>query len=248
MKDFKSELFNRITNKDIFHSKSLAKTVKNILMAADEEFWEVPSSNSGRFHPAEDQGKEGLIRHIIKASYVFEEISRRERFEDYEHDAGMAAVILHDIKKNGNPWGKSTDYRHGIIGAEFIKKFYFSDNTIKKMVMNGVRYHMAPWNTTILPSKLIMARKNPSSKIFSLIELNTELEERTRGLYPSKVEKAVQESDYWASREIMSFYPGITVMPDINKKPNLRMHDTPERWVQEILEFNGMINHYRSLK
>lgn len=144
--DFKKDLYKKT---ELIHSKSLIKTVKTILDNADEGFWSDPCSTSGRFHPAEDQGEAGLIRHLVKASYVVEQEARRLKFEDYEFDAAMAAVVLHDIKKNGEKWGKDTDYRHGIIGAGFISKFCFNDKTIKKMVMNAVRYHMAPWNTTL---------------------------------------------------------------------------------------------------
>jgi len=236
--NFRYELYKRA---ELIQSKSLVKTVKEILDAAAPAFWDAQCSTTGRFHPAEDQGKQGLIRHLVKATYVFEAEARRTRFEDYEFDSGLAATILHDIKKNGELWGKDTDYTHGIIGANFIKKFKFSDNTIKKMVMKGVRYHMAPWNTTLDSSKVRLARKDPKAALFSQEDMNNELEERTRGLFPSKVEKAVQDADYWASRENMSFYPGQCIMPDTNKIESLRKHDSPKEWLRDILEFNGLI-------
>ena len=242
MTKFKFELYNRI---EVIQSRSLKKTLTEILNNTDEGFWIAPCSNSGRFHPAEDQGEEGLIRHLIKATYVFEQEARRLRFEDYEFDAGMFSVVCHDIKKNGKKWGKDTDYRHGIIGAEFIKKFKFGDRTIKKMVMNAVRYHMAPWNTTISNEKMKKARISQESDSFSYKELTAELDERTRGLFPNKIEKAVQDADYWSSREDMSFYPGQTVMPDINKIEEFRKHDSPESWVKETLGFNGLMGYYR---
>ncbi|MBL7100632.1 MAG: HDIG domain-containing protein [Nanoarchaeota archaeon] len=239
---FKLELYERI---GVIQSKSLVKTVTEILNAADEGFWLDPCSVTGKYHPAEDQGNQGLIRHLVKATYVFEQEARRLMFEDYERDAGMAATILHDIKKNGEKWGKDTDYMHGITGANFIKQFKFSDKTIKKMVMNAVRYHMAPWNTSITKEKMKQARENPEANSFSYTELMKELDERTRGLFPSRIEKAVQDSDYWSSRESMSFYPGKTIMPDVNKMENLRKHDSPEEWVQDILGFNCLMSYYR---
>lgn len=243
MFEFKSELYKRI---DSIQSKSLRKTVSNILYAADEKFWTDPCSGSGIYHPAEDQGEAGLVRHLVKATYVFEQEARRQRFEDYEFDAGMSATILHDIKKNGEVWGKETDFTHGIIGANFIKKFYFGDKTVKKMVMSGVRYHMAPWNTTIPNAKRFWGAEHKNANIFTYEELLKELAERNRGLCPSRMEKAVQDADYWASRENMSFYPGKTIMPDTNKAEGHRKHDAPEEWVQEILGFNKLMMHYRN--
>ncbi len=243
MFEFKTELYKRI---DVIQSKSLRKTVRNILYSVDEKFWTDPCSGSGMFHPAEDQGIAGLVRHLVKATYVFEYEAKRQRFEDYEFDAGMAATILHDIKKNGKTWGAETDFTHGIIGYDFIKKFYFSDKTIKKMVMNAVRYHMAPWNTTIPNAKRFLGMEHKEANIFTYKELIQELEERTRGLFPSRIEKAVQDADYWASRENMSFYPGKTIMPDVNKAEGHRKHDVPEEWVQEILGFNKLMIHYKN--
>jgi len=237
MLDLKFELYDRL---ETVQSKSLVKTVREILRNVDEKFWTDHCSNRDK-HPPEDQGEGGLLRHTIKCTYIFEEISRRERFEDYEFDAGMSATILHDIKKNGKKWGKTTDYKHGIIGAEFIKKFYFADKTIKKLVMNSVRYHMAPWNTTFSKPRIKHARKNPDKYIFSYNELMSELEERTRGLFPNKIEKAVQESDYWGSRKNVSFYPGVTVMPDNKREKKCNTHDSPEEWVKEILGFNKLL-------
>ncbi len=243
MIEFKFDLYKRV---ETIQSKSLVKTVKDILQSVDEKFWTDPCSGSGFFHPAEDQGEAGLVRHLVKATYVFEYEAKRQKFEDYEFDAGMAATILHDIKKNSEPWGKETEFTHGILGADSIKKFYFSDRTIKKLVMSAVRYHMAPWNTTVPNEKIFNAKKNPEQELFTYKELVRESEEKIRGMSPSRIEKAVQDADYWASREQMSFYPGKSVMPDTNKAKDVRRHDSPEEWVQEILGFNKLMMHYRS--
>ncbi|MBM3199916.1 HD domain-containing protein [Candidatus Woesearchaeota archaeon] len=243
MFEFKTDLYKKV---DKIQSKSLRKTVREILSQADEKFWTDPCSGTGKHHPAEDQGEAGLVRHLVKATQVFEYEAYRQNFEDYEFDAGMAATILHDIKKNGILWGENTDYSHGVLGYFFIKKFYFSDKTVKKMVMNAVRYHMAPWNTTISNDKIFEGIKKPEELLFSYKELNLERKERTRGMMPSRIEKAVQDADYWASRENMSFYPEKSIMPDTNKAKGIRKHDAPEEWVQEILGFNKLMMFYRN--
>ncbi|MBU4501364.1 MAG: hypothetical protein KKA79_02135 [Nanoarchaeota archaeon] len=238
--DHKLELYDRL---DTINSKSLAKTVNTILGEVDHEFWKDHCSNRAN-HPPEDEGEGGLIRHVIKCTYIFEQEARRQRFESFEFDAGMAAIILHDIKKNGEEWGKSTEYTHGIIGYNFIKKFYFADRTIKKLVMNGVRYHMAPWNTTILKMKLELVKNNPDMPLFTYKEFMGELEERTRGMMPNRIEKAVQDADFWGSRKDISFYPGVSIMPDTERNKEYRKHDTPEEWLKEILGFNEKMYLY----
>jgi len=41
--------------------------------------------------------------------------------------------------------------------------------------------------------------------------MNLNLSELTRAMYPSRVEKAIQEADYWSSRQSMSYFPGVAV-------------------------------------
>jgi putative nucleotidyltransferase with HDIG domain len=127
--------------------KSIVNFVSNAFNSASPKFWVSPCSSSGRFHPPEDNGEGGLIRHLIKASYVTEQFARRAMFSEYELDIARAATILHDICKDGNPWGELTDYRHGIIGAEFLNNFNLEDDFAKTIIKDAVRYHMSPWNT-----------------------------------------------------------------------------------------------------
>jgi hypothetical protein len=215
MNEYKRQLIDAV---DAMKDISVFQFVRTVLDVADEEFWLAPSSSSGKYHPPEDQGESGLVRHTVKAIAVFKEEARRRVFEDYEFDAGLAAVILHDIKKNGQVWEKQTDYRHGIIGAKFLEKFMLADTLMKKMIMDAVRYHMSPWNTTI--SRRRFEEVAGQYRGFTKQELEAECAEKIRGQNPNRIEKAVQDADYWASRNDMSFFPGVNV--------NLRdRHDAP---------------------
>lgn len=201
---------NKIKSDDIREFTILA------FSTADPKFWDSPCSSSGKFHPPEDNGQGGLVRHLIKASYVAEQFGRRAQFSDYEMDMARSATLLHDICKDGNPWGNATDYRHGMIGAEFLGTFELSDKTAKQIIMDGVRYHMSPWNTTFSPEKYFLLNgkggKAESGVIITPEDIRAELIEVKRGLMPhSAIETCVQQADYWSSREGMSFYPGINV-------------------------------------
>jgi putative nucleotidyltransferase with HDIG domain len=207
---------NKIQDKDILNFTIYAAN------NAAPEFYQVPCSSSGRFHPVEDNGKQGLLRHLIKASTVAEQFARRSMFNQYEIDMARSATLLHDICKNGHPWGKYTDYRHGIIAVEFLKVFPLNNDTTRKIITDAIRYHMTPWNTTLTPEKrLIMTYQNSKDEnqikeyqtlAFSAKELQMELEERTRGMTPHHIiEKCIQEADFWASRENMSFFPGVPI-------------------------------------
>jgi len=193
--------------------------VKYALDNADKNFWTSPCSSSGKFHPPEDQGGGGLIRHLVKASAVTEQFSQRAQFTEYELDLARAATLLHDICKNGNPWGEKTDYSHGIIGAEYLQHFDLKDKTGKQIIVDAVRYHMAPWITILSPEKhaLFFRKEGKEEKVFSINEMDRQIIEIKRGLMPhSIIEKCVQEADYWASRNSMSFYPGVNV--DISQR------------------------------
>jgi len=196
------------------------------------EFWTAPCSSSGQHHPPEDNGIGGLVRHLIKAVTVAEQFGRREQFTAYESDMARAATLLHDIKKNGlNNWEKDTQYNHGILAAAYLQTIELKDETAKQIILDSVRYHMAPWNT-ILPNdkffllgetKDIFKQMERRKSLFSGEEVQRELQERLRGSrYHHIIEKCVQEADYWASRESMSFFPGEPIIPD------KRVHDSPQ--------------------
>jgi putative nucleotidyltransferase with HDIG domain len=214
--NYKEELFeeiNKIKNPEIY------SFILEVLENTDPRFWISPCSSSGRFHPHEDNGESGLIRHLIKASYISEQFGGRAMFSDYEMDIARTATLLHDICKDGNPWGDSTDYRHGIIGAEFLEDFYLEDKTAKQLILDGVRYHMSPWNTSLEPDKYFLLNGKGGTKKegveITLEDIKKELAEVKRGLMPhSIIETCVQQADYWASREGMSFMPGIPVNLD----------------------------------
>lgn len=208
------ELMQREVNK--IRDPSILSFVTSAFDHADSKFWTSPCSSSGRFHPAEDNGEGGLVRHLVKASYVAEQFGVRAMFSSYELDIARAATILHDICKDGNPWKDGTDYSHGIIGADFLKQFYLADNSAKDIIMNGVRYHMSPWNTSLAPEKYFLLNgkggKASEGVVITPEDIRKELIEVKRGLMPhSIIEKCVQEADYWASRNDMSFMPGIAV-------------------------------------
>ena len=213
------------------NDKYIREFTETAFTGAAPEFWTAQCSSSGRFHPPEDQGIGGLVRHLIKASAVTEQFAGRENFTSYELDMARAATLLHDIKKNGMEWEKDTQYNHGILAVEYLQRIELKDGYAKQIICDAVRYHMAPWNTTFLNDKFLLFRetKDPMKQIerrkniFCAEDIQRELEERARGSrYHHIIEKCVQDADYWASRENMSFFPGETIIPD------KRVHDSPQ--------------------
>lgn len=169
----------------------------------DEKFWTYPASSSGKYHPPEDNGEGGLVRHVVKGVAVVEQFGRRAKFTGREMDMAISAFLLHDTCKNGVVWDSPhTDYTHGLTAAKWLEKFDLADAMAKEQILNAVRYHMAPWCYVVSPYE---------DRPYTKAEMNLNLDELTRAMYPTRVESAIQEADYWSSRQSMSYFPGVAV-------------------------------------
>lgn len=208
-------------------SPTIRKFVEQALLEADPMFWKVPCSSSGKYHPPEDQIEGGLIVHIQKGVAVIEQFARRALFSEIELDAAIAAYLIHDICKDGvPPWGKHTDYTHGLLASKWLEQFSLHDRVVKTMILDAVRYHMAPWCYAVDPFK---------DRQYTKEEMMANINELQRALTnPSRVELAVREADYWSSRETMSFMPGKSIVFDP------RVHDTPEEWLDILAKDYGL--------
>lgn len=195
----------RLIQKEV--EKIVSEDIKNFTYDAfaevDEKFWTSPASSSGKYHPPEDNGEGGLVRHVVKGVAVVEQYGRRAKFTSRELDMGISAFLLHDTCKNGVVWDfGQTDYTHGLIAAKWLEKFDLADSMAKEQILSAVRYHMAPWCYAVSPYE-----ERPYTKD----EMTKNLDELTRAMYPTRVEKAIQEADYWSSRQSMSYFPGVAV-------------------------------------
>ena len=195
-------------------SPGIKRFTRNFLARVPEQFWEVPSSSSGKYHPPEDQGPGGLVRHVIKGLEVVVSEARLAQLTPREQNQALSAFTLHDTFKNGVPWGENTDYTHGIIAAEQILASPCRINLQDREAIAGaVRYHMSRWSYLVDPWK---------KESFTRRELQGSLDELARALYsPSRIERVVQIADYWASRPNISFMPGVTVADFRHDNPPL---------------------------
>lgn len=185
-------------------SEDIKDFTYSVLSETDPSFWTSPASSTGKYHPEEDNGEGGLVRHVVKAVAVGLAYADRAKFSPRERDIMLSAILLHDTCKGGVIWsGKGTDYTHGFIAAKWLEnKFEMDDLMAKQEIANAVRYHMAPWCYAVDPFV---------DRTYSKQEMQDNLNEIARAMFPSKIEKAVQEADYWSSRKSMSFFPGRTI-------------------------------------
>lgn len=130
----------------LIQSPAIRQAVQQALDAAPPEFMTAPSSSSGRYHPADEINPGGLVLHSLRDVQVGAMLC------DYYHVGGKAkdeilgGLLLHDIKKGGEPWkGYAAD--HGPLASQWLGKVWAHQSdpsltTMRELVAN----HMAQWN------------------------------------------------------------------------------------------------------
>lgn len=176
---------------ELIESQKIRAFTKTALELAPSQFWTAPSSSSGKYHPPEDQVEGGIIVHSRKAVRVALDLFRFFNIiNQLAKDKVISACILHDIQKNGTPWGENTNYEHGPIAAKYLTKIAkdntknnFLDENLLDIIML-VKNHMGLWNKPYATSALKTGSELSQKAILYLI---------------------VQMADYWASRKWCPF-------------------------------------------
>jgi hypothetical protein len=121
----------------------MAAFTRMVIDATSPNFYEVPASTSGKYHPAQSLGKGGLVRHIVASCYFGRELCMSFSCADIDEDIVQAAIILHDIGKvMGEPHDKvAFDWLNEFIVSKEIPDFYG-----RAQILSGVRWHMGPWS------------------------------------------------------------------------------------------------------
>ena len=183
----KSEIFrdelNLITNNDI------REIVENCLNNAPDYTYKLPASSSGKYHPKQDLGHMGLVRHIKTVVHIGIDLLRSEQFvkenKDYQ-DVIVASALLHDIKTRINDYDKYTTAKHPLLSSDFFMDEV--ENTIDFLESNGVanseldylqkqcnriynciRSHMGKWNKDYKTKEEILPK--PLTKLEVLVHL-----------------------------------------------------------------------------
>lgn len=110
---FKNEL-------DQIISPDFKEFVINKLEQAPDFILDMPSSTTGKYHPADEIGPTGMVKHIKRCVVIADEIARLEQHSDDEKDILIAGCILHDLFKTGKVKEKYTVAEHPIYSFQFI--------------------------------------------------------------------------------------------------------------------------------
>lgn len=167
--------------------------VRSVLLRADK-FWTIPSSFSGRYHPADEHGVGGNVLHTKRVVRIANLMSDSYVLSPEERDIVLAACLLHDVckgtRKDGSdeckydpmhPYtvGKLVEYcqqEDKNFANESMSSTLFVSEEIVQSILRLVRCHLGPWSP--IPETypityldyIVHLSDNIASKIHSVIE------------------------------------------------------------------------------
>lgn len=148
---------------DMIKDENIKSFVRSILYRCDD-FWTIPSSFSGKYHPADEHGEGGNILHTKRVVRAAKVLSDSYSLSDEDRDIVYAACLLHDLTK-GQRFPNSDNCRydpmHPYTVGPLIKKFqeedkkYATENQSSTLflseeavqsILRLVRCHLGPWS------------------------------------------------------------------------------------------------------
>ena len=136
----------RIYNQEI---REFAKLC--VCAAPDYFFIDCPASSSGKYHPIDELGPDGIIIHTKKVFTVVYELSRALACENHR-DELLAAALIHDLRKQGRESATGhTARNHPALAAELVDEEQAATQILSdesyKVIKTSVGYHYGPWST-----------------------------------------------------------------------------------------------------
>lgn len=197
--------------------ENLREFAKELISHADDYFFTVAASTTGKYHPQFDLGDGGLVRHTRCVTFFAECIADSHMFSEHDRDLLIIAALAHDIKKLGNGGSKYTVGNHPTCAKEYIEL------------------------TRILKPELIS--KEDCDKVCAAVESHMGKwghESDNLPLPQTEFEKALQSADYIASRkEILDFNFRPTDEVHIEAPKPQKYNGNPKDYVLEFGKHKG---------
>ncbi|MFZ4104936.1 HD domain-containing protein [Flavobacterium sp.] len=182
---------------NLISNQQIKLFIRSVLLKA-KTFWEIPSSFSGKYHPADEHGPGGNALHtkrVVKISVI---LSDSYALTVEERDIIYAACLIHDITKGRFSDSAEKDLvydpMHPYTVGEFVKKcqendkkygsdissstLFLEEETVQS-ILRLVRCHLGPWSPvpeTIPISYLEMivhTSDNIASKLHNIIDIKS---------------------------------------------------------------------------
>lgn len=193
------EIVSSITSDDI---RGFALSLLN---KVPEYFFTVPASSSGKYHPKNDLGEGGLVRHSISVERMLKHLLEPDEYFDFtprQVDLLIVAALFHDCLKSGTQeeyeQGKYTKFLHPLYASNFIMTqsvlmgFDYNDALF---ISSAVISHMGQWNTSKNGPGKLPTPETPAQKALHLadylasrkdINMEVEVEENDNELTPTE--------------------------------------------------------------
>ena len=154
------------------------KFAHTLLSNVPDYFFSVPASSSGKYHPSNDLGNGGLVRHSISVARMLEHLIEPYGYYDFDDEQKellKIAALFHDCMKSGTQEeyekNKHTKFLHPLYAANFImttaiKNGYPYEKAL--FIYNAVISHMGQWNTN--GTAKLPTPETPDQKVLHLAD------------------------------------------------------------------------------
>jgi putative nucleotidyltransferase with HDIG domain len=146
LKEFNTEL-------SYIHNKRIQNICKKLLFRYAICYYPMPSAK-GPYHPPDEHGDDGFIRHCKKVAFWAVELCREHDFNHKIQDAMIMAALLHDIGRTDKilttfTRASFTTNSHAVKSYQIIKTSLLNhkdvNHPIVKMALRMIHTHMHHW-------------------------------------------------------------------------------------------------------
>jgi len=218
-----------------------------------EYFWTVPASTSGKYHPKVSIGPGGLVRHTkLAVWWGLQLMNCWPELHDEIIDEAIAALLLHDLNKNGeklNSRGYSTLKNgaayHGIYLAKKITEMRKDKHTddfelsIKRIIF-AIESHMGRWSDSEYPVSGF-STNNKCENLCFLVHLADYCASRKCDSAAKQIKEGFDHTTTITTYGIGEFKEGDT--DDLDNLDEYGMWDGPNPDLHKMLSTDGRSNN-----
>lgn len=129
------------TQLNYINDKAIKRLAELLIENADDYFFIVPASSSGKYHPDFARKQGGLVLHtkaVTDILHILVEEQELFKLQSVARDMLYCAAIAHDIKKQGDGSKGHTVNEHPILAGNYIINTYTSNK--KELEELGLKY------------------------------------------------------------------------------------------------------------
>lgn len=143
---------------DLWRNREIEAVAAELVTKVDDQFFTVPTSRSGKYHPAWANEDGGLARHslaVARLAPYFLKFAHGDDIDDILWDATILSALFHDCAKGretwDGPWTDKSTPDHAAVSAEFfIHNVSFDVPELTRKVYylayRAIQEHMSRWS------------------------------------------------------------------------------------------------------